>query len=98
MLIDFDAVNIQFIKVNRLIYLMLIRWAVCVWLQCDSILCEFTATFNLLVIVIIIMFIINLGCFQWPLFSIFSSKVINIDIMRFIGHNKKIIVIFRLVI
>lgn len=58
---------------------MLIRWAVCVWLQCDSILCEFTATFNLLTIVIITMFTINLSSFCWPLFSIFNFMVINIS-------------------
>ncbi|XP_025410553.1 GPI ethanolamine phosphate transferase 2-like isoform X2 [Sipha flava] len=79
LLMNFDAVNIKFIKVNRLVYLMLIRWAVCVWLQCDSVLCEFTATFNLLAIVIITMFIINLGSFCWPLTTIFSSLINDMD-------------------
>lgn len=76
LLIDFDAVNIKFIKVNRLVYLMLIRWAVCVWLQCNSVLCEFTATFNLLAIVIITMFIINLGSFGWAISKLFNLGVI----------------------
>lgn len=75
LLVDFDTVNLKFIKVNRLVYLMLIRWAVCVWLQCDSVLCDFTATFNLLAIVIITMFIINLGSFSWPLSTYFNSTV-----------------------
>lgn len=57
---------------------MVIRWAVCVWLQCESILCEFTAMFNLLVIVIITMFIINLGSFGWPFPTVFNSVVIYI--------------------
>lgn len=76
--INFDTVNIKFIKINRLVYLMVIRWAVCVWLQCDSILCEFTAMFNLLAIVIIIMFIINLSSFGWPFPTVFNSVVIFI--------------------
>lgn len=78
LLVNFDAVNIKFIKVNRLVYLMLIRWAVCVWLQCDSVMCEFTATFNMLAIVIITMFIINLGSFGWPLPTFFSLTVLNV--------------------
>ncbi|XP_016662994.1 GPI ethanolamine phosphate transferase 2 isoform X2 [Acyrthosiphon pisum] len=82
LLVDFDAVNIQFIKVSRLVYLMLIRWAVCVWLQCDSVLCEFTATFNLLASVIITMFIINLGSFGWPI-----SSLIRLEISDFNNNN-----------
>lgn len=78
MLVNFDAVNIKFIKVNHLIYLMLIRWVICVWLQCDSILCEFTAIFNLLVIVIIIMIMINFDNFHWSFSSILNSVVLII--------------------
>jgi len=97
LLIDFDAVNIKYIKVSRLVYLMLIRWAVCVWLQCDSVLCEFTATFNLLVCVIITMFIINLGSFDWPLSTFHRLEVLNIFIIFFILDylNKKTITVFR---
>lgn len=94
--LDFDAVNIKFIKVNRLVYLMLIRWAVCVWLQCDSILCEFTTTFNMLAIVIIIMFIINLGSFGWPIPTFLNLTVLNIFLCYIIPINRKIIIVFRL--
>lgn len=98
LLVNFDAVNIKFNKVNRLVYLMLIRWAVCVWLQCDSVLCEFTATFNLLAIVIITIFIINIESFCWPLSSFFSSAVLNF--FMFLGKivpNQIKNIIFRLV-
>lgn len=84
MLIDFDAVNIKFINISRFVYLMLIRWAICVWLQCDSVLCEFTITFNLLASVIITMFIINLGSFDWPPSTFFRLEVLNIIIIIFL--------------
>lgn len=85
LLINFDGVNIKCIQVNRLVYLMLIRWAICVWLQCDSVLCEFTAIFNLLAIVITTMFVINLGCsFDWQFSNFFNSEVFNI-FMSFLG-------------
>lgn len=58
---------------------MLIRWAICVWFQCDSILCEFTATFNLLAIVIITIFIINLSSFDWLRSTFFNLEINNID-------------------
>ncbi|XP_027844356.2 GPI ethanolamine phosphate transferase 2 [Aphis gossypii] len=79
LLIDFDAVNIQFIKISSFVYLMLIRWAICVWLQCDSVLCEFTITFNLLASVIITMFIINFGSFDWPLTTFFKLEINDSD-------------------
>lgn len=78
---------------------MLIRWAVCVWLQCDSVLCEFTATFNLLASVIIIMFIINLGSFGWPISSLIRLEVLyNINFLILEYLNSKIISNFRLAI
>lgn len=94
LLIDFDAVNIQFIKISSFVYLMLIRWAICVWLQCDSVLCEFTITFNLLASVIITMFIINFGSFDWPLTTFFKLEVLNIIIIFFLileYFNKKLL-------
>ncbi|VVC29976.1 Hypothetical protein CINCED_3A001194 [Cinara cedri] len=96
LLVDFDAVNIKFIKVNRLVYLMLIRWAVCVWLQCNSVLCEFTATFNLLAIVIITMFIINLGSFGWPLSKFFNLAIGDIDEHLFYVLSGMLIHVFSL--
>lgn len=77
LLLALDVVNVKFIKVSWLIYLMFIRWAVCVWLQCDSVLCEFNATFNLLAIVIITIFIINFGSIGCSIPAIFSSTVKN---------------------
>ncbi|KAE9541089.1 hypothetical protein AGLY_004334 [Aphis glycines] len=79
LLIDFDAVNIKFIKISSFVYLMLIRWAICVWLQCDSVLCEFTITFNLLASVIITMFIINFGSFDWPLTTFCKLEINDSD-------------------
>lgn len=69
---------------------MLIRWAVCVWLQCNSVLCEFTATFNLLVIIIITMFIINLGSFVWPIPTFF-----NLSVQTFLNCNILSILILK---
>lgn len=86
MLIDLNAVNIKFIKISRFVYLMLIRWSICVWLQCDSVLCEFTITFNLLASVIITMFIINYGSFGRRISTFFRLKVLNI-IIFFLIYN-----------
>ncbi|XP_050441011.1 GPI ethanolamine phosphate transferase 2 isoform X2 [Adelges cooleyi] len=75
-LLDFQCKHMNSIKIKYLALMLIIRWGACIWLQCESIVCEFTLVPNMLTVVIAAMFIINFSSFfQWNFFQISNFNV-----------------------